>query len=44
MNLGVEWNLIVLNSSHTHSGPYMIRQPHGRRWAARRSRFDYFKT
>jgi neutral ceramidase len=22
---GVEWNLIVLNASHTHSGPYMIR-------------------
>src|SRR5262245_35824640 len=23
--LGVEWNLVVLNMSHTHSGPYMIR-------------------
>lgn len=23
--LGVPWNLIVLNTSHTHSGPYMIR-------------------
>ncbi|HSU57576.1 MAG TPA: hypothetical protein VLT36_26275 [Candidatus Dormibacteraeota bacterium] len=23
--LGVDWNLIVLNASHTHSGPYMIR-------------------
>src|SRR5215204_2182416 len=23
--LGVEWNLVVLNASHTHSGPYMIR-------------------
>ena len=23
--LGVPWNLIVLNASHTHSGPYMIR-------------------
>jgi len=23
--LGVEWNLVVLNCSHTHSGPYMIR-------------------
>jgi hypothetical protein len=22
---GIEWNLIVLNASHTHSGPYMIR-------------------
>ena len=22
---GAEWNLVVLNSSHTHSGPYMIR-------------------
>ncbi len=22
---GAEWNLIVLNCSHTHSGPYMIR-------------------
>src|SRR6185436_238327 len=23
--VGVEWNLVVLNYSHTHSGPYMIR-------------------
>ena len=23
--LGVEWDLVVLNCSHTHSGPYMIR-------------------
>jgi neutral ceramidase len=23
--LGVDWNLVVLNSSHTHSGPYMLR-------------------
>ena len=23
--LGVPWNLVVLNTSHTHSGPYMIR-------------------
>ena len=23
--LGVPWNLVVLNCSHTHSGPYMIR-------------------
>ncbi len=23
--LGVEWNLVVLNTSHTHSGPLMIR-------------------
>jgi len=23
--LGVEWNLLVLNASHTHSGPYMLR-------------------
>ena len=22
---GAEWNLVVLNCSHTHSGPYMIR-------------------
>ena len=22
---GTEWNLVVLNCSHTHSGPYMIR-------------------
>jgi neutral ceramidase len=22
---GVDWNLVVLNASHTHSGPYMIR-------------------
>jgi neutral ceramidase len=23
--LGVDWNLVVLNTSHTHSGPYMLR-------------------
>ena len=23
--LGVDWNLVVLNTSHTHSGPYMYR-------------------
>ena len=23
--LGMQWNLILLNASHTHSGPYMIR-------------------
>ncbi len=23
--LGVEWDLVVLNASHTHSGPYMYR-------------------
>jgi neutral ceramidase len=23
--LGVGWNLVVLNASHTHSGPYMLR-------------------
>lgn len=23
--LGVEWNLVVLNASHTHSGPHMLR-------------------
>jgi hypothetical protein len=23
--LGVEWNLVVLNTSHTHSGPYTLR-------------------
>jgi hypothetical protein len=23
--LGVEWNLTLLNASHTHSGPYMLR-------------------
>ena len=23
--LGVDWNLVVLNASHTHSGPYMLR-------------------
>ena len=22
---GVDWNLVLLNASHTHSGPYMIR-------------------
>lgn len=24
--LGVDYNLVVLNTSHTHSGPYMIRE------------------
>jgi neutral ceramidase len=23
--LGVDWNLVVLNTSHTHSGPYVLR-------------------
>jgi hypothetical protein len=23
--LGVDWNLVVLNTSHTHSGPHMLR-------------------
>jgi neutral ceramidase len=23
--LGADWNLVVLNASHTHSGPYMLR-------------------
>src|SRR5438309_1400585 len=23
--LGVDWNLVLLNASHTHSGPYTIR-------------------
>src|ERR1035437_9200924 len=35
--LGVDWNLVVLNASHTHSGPYMLRSIYGPLWVWDRS-------
>ncbi len=40
--LGVEWNLCVLNASHTHSGPYMIRSLMGGVGPAPAIERDYF--
>jgi hypothetical protein len=42
--LGVEWNLVVLNASHTHSGPYMIRSLMAGVGPAPQIETDYFKT
>jgi hypothetical protein len=42
--LGVEWNLVVLNASHTHSGPYMIRSLMAGVGPAPQIEIDYFKT
>jgi neutral ceramidase len=42
--LGVSWNLIVLNTSHTHSGPYMIRSLMAGVGPAPEIEVDYFKT
>jgi neutral ceramidase len=42
--LGVEWNLVVLNASHTHSGPYMIRSLMAGVGPAPQIEVDYFKT
>jgi hypothetical protein len=42
--LGVPWNLIVLNCSHTHSGPYMIRDLMAGVGSAPEIEIDYFKT
>jgi hypothetical protein len=41
--LGVEWNLVVLNTSHTHSGPYMIRSLMAGVGPAPQIELDYFK-
>jgi neutral ceramidase len=42
--LGVEWNLVVLNSSHTHSGPYMIRSLMAGVGPAPPIELDYFQS
>jgi hypothetical protein len=42
--LGVEWNLIVLNASHTHSGPYMIRSLMAGVGPPPQIEIDYFKS
>jgi neutral ceramidase len=42
--LGVEWNLIVLNTSHTHSGPYMIRSLIAGVGPPPQLEVDYFKA
>jgi hypothetical protein len=41
--LGVSWNLVVLNTSHTHSGPYMIRDLMAGVGPAPQIEIDYFK-
>lgn len=41
--LGVEWNLVVLNTSHTHSGPYMLRSLMAGVEPAPQIELDYFK-
>jgi hypothetical protein len=41
--LGVDWNLVVLNASHTHSGPYMIRSLMAGVGPAPQIEVDYFK-
>ncbi|MEO5804438.1 MAG: neutral/alkaline non-lysosomal ceramidase N-terminal domain-containing protein [Verrucomicrobiota bacterium] len=41
---GVPWNLIVLNCSHTHSGPYMIRSLMAGVGPAPQIEIEYFKT
>ncbi len=42
--LGVQWNLIVLNTSHTHSGPYMLRDLMAGVGPAPQVEMDYFRT
>jgi hypothetical protein len=42
--LGVDWNLVVLNTSHTHSGPYMIRDLMAGVGPAPGIEINYFKT
>jgi hypothetical protein len=42
--LGVEWNLVVLNASHTHSGPYMIRSLMAGVGPAPPIEIDYFNS
>lgn len=42
--LGVSWNCVVLNTSHTHSGPYMIRDLMAGVGPAPEIEVEYFKT
>ncbi len=42
--LGVPWDLVVLNSSHTHSGPYMIRSLMAGVGPPPEIEVEYFKT
>ena len=42
--LGVPFNLVVLNTSHTHSGPYMIRSLMAGVGPAPEIEIEYFKT
>src|SRR5262245_38878680 len=42
--LGVDWNLVVLNASHTHSGPYMIRSVMAGVGPPPQVEIDYFKA
>jgi hypothetical protein len=42
--LGVEWNLVVLNFSHTHSGPYTLRSLMAAVGSPPQVEVDYFKT
>ena len=42
--LGVQWNLVLLNASHTHSGPYMIRSLIAGLGPAPQIELDYFKA
>lgn len=42
--LGVDYNLVILNASHTHSGPYMIRELMAGAGPALEIEIAYFKT
>ena len=42
--LGVRWNLVVLNTSHTHSGPYMLRSLMAGIGPAPPVEVEYFKS
>jgi len=42
--LGVDFNLVVLNASHTHSGPYMIRSLMAALGPPPQIEVDYFNT
>jgi hypothetical protein len=42
--LGVDWNLVVLNASHTHSGPYTLRSLIAGVGPAPQIEVDYFKA
>ena len=42
--LGIDWNLVVLNSSHTHSGPNMLREIVAGVGPAPQIEVDYFQS